>query len=381
MRFALWLLVCLLLAGPAGAQPSQMQDGPGDSAAFRDAVDRSRQAVSAWQREHHIAGASVAVAVDGQIVWSEGFGWADLELGVRATPQTRFRIGSVSKMFAVVALMRLVEQGRVELDAPVHHYVTDFPRKRWPVTLRHLATHTSGIRHYRNADFAPDAPIGRNMHFLTDRDALAVFEQDPLAFEPGTQSLYSTYAYSLLASALANAAGTTYQQVVHDLVAAPLGLWSVGADHPYHVVPDRARSYVYRPDLERTINAAFSDSSYKWAGGGYVASAEDLVRFASALTGPGLLTAASLDALFTPQMLADGTPATSGGAPVGIGWRVDIDDKGRRRFHHGGSLTGGGAIVLALRDERVTVAIVSNQLPRPTEAIAAAIADTFAGTR
>jgi CubicO group peptidase (beta-lactamase class C family) len=284
-------------------------------------------------------------------------------------------------MLAAAALMRLVDEGRIHLDAPVHKYVPDFPRKAWPITLRQLANHTSGIRHYRDADFAPDSPVGRNTHFLTDREALTVFEDDPLEFEPGTRSLYSTYAYSLLAAALGAAADATYQQVVHDMVTGPLGLRTVGVDQPYDLVPDRSRTYVYREDLGRTIHAAFTDNSYKWAGGGYLSSSEDLVRLASALLEPGFLSASALEALFTPEQLSDGTPATSGGAPVGIGWRVDTDAQGRRRFHHGGSLKGGGAIVMALRDERVAVAIVSNQLPRPTEALAAQVAEWFAGVR
>lgn len=380
MRIALWLFVCLASVAEAGAQPPQIQKGPEDVPALREAIDRSRQLLSEWQAENHIVGMSAAVAIDGRLVWSDGFGWADVESSVKATPRTRFRIGSVSKMFTAVALMRLVDEGRVDLDASVHRYVSDLPQKTWPITLRQLANHTSGIRHYRDADFAPDSPIGRNTHFLTDRDALTIFDHDPLEFEPGTRSLYSTYAYSLLAAALGAAAGTTYQQVVHDLVTEPLGLRTVGADQPYDLVPNRSRTYVYREDLGRTLHAAFTDNSYKWAGGGYLSSSEDLVRFASALLEPGFLSASALEALFTPQQLADGTPATSGGAPVGIGWRIDTDERGRRRFHHGGSLTGGGAMVMALRDERVAVAIVSNQLPRPSETLAAEIAGWFAAS-
>lgn len=381
MRFALWIFVCLVSVGPASAQPGQIQEGPQQTTAFREAVARSRQVIADWQRDNNIPGASAAVAIDGRVVWSEGFGWADLELGVRATPQTRYRIGSVSKMFAAVALMRLVEQGRVDLDTPVQRYVRDFPQKAWPITSRQLATHVSGIRHYREADFAPDALVGRNTHFLTDREALRVFADDPLEFQPGTRSLYSTYAYSLLAAVLASAADMPYQQVIADQITGPLGLRTVGADHPYHLVPDRSRFYVYRTDIARTINAGFTDSSYKWAGGGYVASAEDLVRFASALVAPGLLSSSSLDTLFAPHLLSDGTPVRNGDAQVGIGWRTDVDMKGRRRFHHGGALTGGGAILLTLRDERISVAIVSNQLPRPTEAMAGEIADAFSAAR
>jgi serine beta-lactamase-like protein LACTB len=381
VRVASCLLVCLLSAARVSAQPAQMQEGPHQSPAFNEAVERSRRMIADWQLDKHIPGASVAVAIDGRVVWSEGLGWADLELHVPVTPRTRFRIGSVSKMFAAVALMRLVEQGRIDLDAPIHQYVPDFPRKRWPISARQIAGHMSGIRHYRDADFSPDAPVGQNTHFLTDRDALTIFEADPLEFEPGTLSRYSTYGYSVLAAVLSSAAGKPYQQVVHDLITIPLGLRTVGADQPYALVPDRSRFYVYRPDLGRTINAAFADNSYKWAGGGYLSSSEDLALFASALTAPHLLSAASLDILFSPQTLADGSTAMSGGAPVGIGWRVDLDDKGRRRFHHGGSLTGGGAVVLTLRDLRVSVAIVTNQMPRPSEAMAQQIADRFAACR
>ncbi len=298
-----------------------------------------------------------------------------------ATPLTRFRLGSVSKMFAAVALVKLVEQRRLDLDTPIQKYVPDFPHKPWPITARQLSAHTSGMRHYRDADFAADSPIGRNHHFLTDREALTIFENDPLEFEPGTRAHYSTYGYSLLASAIAGAAGAPYQQLIRDLITTPLGLDSVSADHPYFIVPQRSAFYVYRDDIAETIHAGFTDNSYKWAGGGYLSNTEDLARFASSLLTPGFLSRESLALMFTPQRLSDGQPAATGGAPVGIGWRVDQDGEGRPRFHNGGSLTGGGAIVLALRNEQVVVAIATNQLPRPTEMMANRIAALFARVR
>ena len=281
-------------------------------------------------------------------------------------------------MFAAVALVKLVEQRRIDLDAPIQQYVPDFPRKPWMITARQLSAHTSGIRHYREADFAGDSLVGRHHHFRTDREALTIFENDPLEFEPGTRVNYSTYGFSLLAAAIAGAAGAPYQQVVRDVISRPLGLGSVSADHPYFIVPHRSAFYVYREDIGETIHAGFTDNSYKWAGGGYVSNTEDLARFASALLEPGFLTRESLRMMFTPQRISSGDLAESGGAPVGIGWRVDEDAAQRPRFHHGGSLTGGGAVVLALRNQRVAVAIATNQLPRPTETMAARIAELFA---
>lgn len=370
----------VLLALDAAGQPRQIQSRPNDSPGWRQAVAESRSLIGEWQQRNRIPGLSAAVAVDGRIVWSEGFGWADLEQRVPATPLTRFRVGSVSKMFAAVALVRLVEQERFDLDAPIQRYVPDFPRKPWPITARQLSAHTSGIRHYRDADFSDDSPVGRNHHFLTDREALTIFENDSLEFEPGTRALYSTYGYSLLASAIAGATGVPYQQAIRDLVTTPLGLANVSADHPYFIVPQRSEFYVYREDIGETIHAGFTDNSYKWAGGGYVSNTEDLARFASALLAPGFLSRKSLTLMFTPQRLKGGESASAGGVPVGIGWRIDEDPEGRPRFHHGGSLTGGGAVVLALRNERVVVAIATNQLPRPTETLASRIAALFATT-
>lgn len=371
----------VLLGLDAAAQPRQIQSRPSDPAAWRHAVEQSRGLIEEWQQKSRIPGLSAAVAVDGRVVWSEGFGWADLERRVPATPLTRFRLGSVSKMFAAVALVKLAEQRRFDLDAPIQTYVPDFPRKPWPITARQLSAHTSGIRHYRDADFAAASPIGRNHHFLTDREALTIFENDPLEFEPGTRAHYSTYGYSLLASAIAAAAGVPYQQLIRDLITTPLGLDSVSADHPYFIVPHRSAFYVYRDDIAETIHAGFTDNSYKWAGGGYVSTTEDVAKFASALLTPGFLSRDSLTLMFTPQRLSDGQPAATGGASVGIGWRVDEDAEGRPRVHHGGSLTGGGAVVLALRNERVVVAIATNQLPRPTEMMASRIAALFARVR
>lgn len=157
------------------------------------------------------------------------------------------------------------------------------------------------------------------------------------------------------------------------MIVEPLGLLATGADHPYRIVPYRSRFYEW-VEGEGALNAPFIDSSYKWAGGGFLSTAEDLVRFASALLKPGFLAEETLELMFTPQRIPGGDSTG-----VGLGRRVDRDARNRRRFHHGGTIGGGGAIVLALRDERVAVAIVTNQLPRFGNEEAGQIAGWFAG--
>jgi CubicO group peptidase (beta-lactamase class C family) len=118
---------------------------------YIEAIQDSRALIFEIMEEAGIPGASVAVGIGGQIVWAEGFGWADVELGVPVTTLTRFRVGSVSKPITAAGLGLLVERGQVDLDAPIQTYLPDFPEKRWPVTTRQLGGHTAGIRHYRGA--------------------------------------------------------------------------------------------------------------------------------------------------------------------------------------------------------------------------------------
>ena len=149
------LVGVLLAAGSLlPAQTSGLYPLPERPTAVRDAIARSRTLITARQTEHRFPGISAAVAMQGRIIWSEGFGWADLEQHVPVSSLTRFRLGSVSKVFCAVAVAALVEQGRLDLDAAIQRYVPDFPVKPWPITARQLAGHQAGIRHYQDRDGA-----------------------------------------------------------------------------------------------------------------------------------------------------------------------------------------------------------------------------------
>jgi len=367
-KFVLFLAISLVSLPTQAAE--LYHPLPERSSAIRAAIEKSRALIRAGQEDRKIPGVSVAVAVNGQVIWSEGLGWADLEQKIVVSPLARFRIGSVSKMFCAVAVAALVEQGRLDLDAPVQQYVPYFPEKRWPITARQLAGHMAGIRHYRDEDYS--GPLAGAPHFTSVRDGLAIFAGNPLEFQPGTKYQYSSYGFNLLSAVVEGAAGESYLDAVNRLVTEPLGLLATGADHPYYILPNRSRFY-WLSENDGPLNARFIDSSYKWAGGGFLSTPDDLVHFASALLQPGFLRAETLKLMFTPRQLANGESTG-----VGIGWRVDRDEQNRRRFHHGGTILGGGAILLALRDEKVAVAIVTNQLPRFSNDEAGQIAAWFA---
>jgi serine beta-lactamase-like protein LACTB len=333
------------------------------------AVARARALVADLVEAKQIPGASVAVARDGVIVWSEGFGWADVEQRVAVTPLTRFRLGSVSKIVTAAAAARLVDAGALDLDAPVQRYVPAFPTKPWPITTRQLTSHTAGIRHYLAKDDA--GPLKGNPPFASVTAGLAVFQDDPLLFQPGTGYAYSSYGWNVVAAVVEGASHETFLDCLQRTVLDPLALRAIGPDHVRTIVPFRTRFYTL--DRERRLtNSPYIDSSYKWAGGGLLGSAEDLVRFGSAHFQPGFLTQAALDELFTPRVTI---PNSRTG--VGIGWRIGEDAAGRRVYHHGGSIEGGRAMVVLYPQSKVAIAFLANAFADVGEADVQAIAAPF----
>ena len=293
-------------------------------------------------------GFSVAVAINGRLVWAQGYGYADLEQKVPVTSETKFRIGSVSKSLTAAAVARLVQEGKLDVDAPVQRYVPTFPDKGVLITTRELGGHLAGIRHYRDDDFETCA------HYKNVIDALDVFKNDPLIAPPGTKFSYSSYGFNLVSAVVRGAAGETFRLYMHDNVFEPLGMSNTAPDEEDTLVPNRARFYVYEKDGTYR-NAPLTDNSYKWAGGGFLSTPSDLVTFGSAMLHSDFLTEASRKLLFAPQHKNDGK-ATE----YGFGWFVHEKPGEPRVFEHSGGATGGSAHLLLYPDEGVVFAWTMN---------------------
>lgn len=297
-------------------------------------------------------GLSVAVAVDGMIVWSEGFGWADVENRVPVEPAvTRFRVASVSKSLTSAALGQLIEAGKLDLDAPVQRYVPSFPRKPWPITTRELAGHLAGIRHYQGAE------TFSQRHYATVTDGLAIFEADSLLFQPNTRFSYSSYGWDLIGAVVEGASGEQFVEYMERHVFQPLGLRSIVAEYADSIIDGRARFYEKGTD-GRVLNAPYVDNSYKWAGGGFLATSEDLARYGVAMSAPGFLKAATLKLLFTSQRTTDGVETG-----YGMGWfttRHLGGPGGPSCVGHSGGAVGGVSYLLLCPTEHVVVAIIGN---------------------
>ena len=290
-----------------------------------------------------VAGFSVAVAVGGEPVWSQSYGFADLENQIPATPATRFRIGSVSKPLTAAGLALLVERGLLDLDAPVQQYIPDFPQKEGVITPRLLAGHLTGIRNYRGVEAVSNRP------YPNLRAGLKIFENDPLESPPRTKFSYSSYNWNTLGVAMEAAAQQDFLSYLETSVLRPLRLDNTRPDHAGATDPQRATFYETGLDGEFII-APPVDPSYVWPAGGYLSTAEDLVRFGCAHFSRGFLKPESLKLLFTSQ-----TTATGERTHYGVGWFI-----GRDIIYHGGDSFGGTAILLLHPASRVVVALATN---------------------
>jgi serine beta-lactamase-like protein LACTB, mitochondrial len=180
------------------------------------------------------------------------------------------------------------------------------------------------------------------------------FENDPLVAPPGTKFSYSSYGYNLLSAAMEAAAGKPFLEFEQEQVFMPLGLLNTTADQPADIIPQRARFYSGGKSVS-THNAMFVDNSYKWAGGGFISTSEDLVRFGSALFQPGYLKAESLALLFTPQRTKDGKETN-----YGMGWFIGKSKSGKRILEHSGGSVGGTSDLILYPDTHMVVAFVCN---------------------
>ena len=222
----LLMMTSLLSAATAQPQPAQL------SARQQQEV---RALIEKIMAAHHAPGASVAVGVDGQIIWSEGFGYSDVENHVKALPETAYRTASIGKAMTATAALQLVEQHKLDLDVPIQTYCPRFPDKQWPVTARALISHTSGIRHYEGPNV--DAELFNTRHYEHVSDSLDMIKDDPLKQQPGEDMLYTTWGYVVLGCVLEGASHEEYRAFMRKTIFDPAGMTATRDDDPRAIIP------------------------------------------------------------------------------------------------------------------------------------------------
>ena len=318
------------------------------SANTNDLASEADRMVRQFAKVSGAPGLAVSVGRNGKVIWSNGYGYADIEQKVSVDPATtKFRVGSVAKPMTVLALVTLVAEGRIDLDADARRYVPAFPEKKYPFTVRQLAGHLSGIRHY-----AGDEAYSRKQ-YSSVAESLVIFRDDPLVGVPGGAWKYSSYGYNLLSAVIEQAAGTPFLDYMDESVFVPLGMTATVPDRLKELVPNRGRYYVLQDG--KIYNEPEVDNSYKWASGGILSTTDDLVRFGLAHMDSQRVSPAMRSMLWTEQKTTDGE-----GTGYGIGWRIVPDEKGSKWVGHGGGSIGGTTQFWLLPDSGLVIAMASN---------------------
>lgn len=355
------LLALAFLAFPSPAQATPMVEATRGVPAGR--VTELDGIVQQHMRGPGAVGISVAVALGDEMLYEKAHGFADLEFAINADEETLFRIGSVTKQFTAASILKLAERGKLSIDDPLTRFLPDYPTHGHEITLRHLLTHTSGIKSY--TDLGPEWAMNMARE-LPDEELVALWKDKPLDFQPGERWRYSNSGYYLLGMVVAKVSGQSPGEFLREAFLDPLKLTRTRYDSNEEVILNRAQGYAFENDAFR--NDALLGVSQPGAAGAMLASAGDLVRWQQALVSGRALKPESYEEMTLPFLLNDGHETQ-----YGMGLQLDQRD-GRRRVWHGGGINGFNSVLLYYPDAKLHVAVISNSERLRAETIGLALA-------
>nr|XP_002131852.1 serine beta-lactamase-like protein LACTB, mitochondrial isoform X1 [Ciona intestinalis] len=349
---------------------------------FATAIANSSKMIRRRMEECGAPGMVVAVSINGRTVWSQGFGYSDVENDVECHPGTVMRVASISKCFTSVAMAKLWEEGKLDVDKPIHDYLPDYPPMKYKgkevrVTLKHLLCHVGGVRHYNKEDVPDDkskkeneSEIYSTKHYTTVTEGLELFKDDPLINHPDENKFgYSSHAWTLVSAVLEKASGKTFLRLMNDTFHS-LGMKHTKPDLNNPIIYGRSRYYERKDG--RLFNSPYVDLSYKWSGGGFLSTVGDLLKFADAVMYcynvkntnylPGFLRKDTVEKLWSSFSVPQRSEMSSDPEYMryGLGWYVCPGQEGRGNCpnhqlevaHTGGSV-GASSIILLLPDAKI----------------------------
>ena len=336
-------------------------------------ADKLEKLISAYAEYGKFNG-SVLVAEKGNVIYKKGFGLADMEWNIPNQPDTKHRLGSITKQFTAMLIMQLVEKGKLKLDVPISNYLPDYPKKTGDViTIHHLLTHSSGIPNMTSfPGFLKD--ISRNAY--SPEQLVNMSADSTLQFEPGKKYAYSNSGYLLLGYIIEKVTGKSYEQVLQENIIIPLRMNNTGYDHHGPLLKNRARGY--EKNGRRYVNADFIDMSVPHAAGALYSTVEDLYLWDQALYGNQLLRKENLELLFTKQI------QSGMNYYYGYGWgngEIRLGNTAERieTVGHGGGINGFNTQLTRIPSDKSFIVLLNNTGGAPlndmTNAIAAILYD------
>lgn len=293
-------------------------------------------------------GGAALIAKKGQIIYKKAFGMANLELNIPMLADNVFRIGSISKQFTAVAILQLMEQGKLGLQDDITKFIPDYPTHGHKITIEHLLTHTSGIQSYTGMkEFGTISRLDK-----TPEELIAFFKNQPMEFAPGTKWNYNNSGYFLLGYIIEKLSGKTYPEYVEENIFKPLGMTNSYYGSDSKIIKNRAAAY--SKNEKGFINAEPLSMTLPYAAGSLQSTVEDLYKWNQALHSYKLVKKESLDKAFTPYVLSDGKKTD-----YGYGWSIG-KIQGSPTIEHGGGIPGFLTMGIYLPKEDVFVAVFSN---------------------
>lgn len=354
IRFRAYGILLFLLALLFLSIPSQTPAEP--------SIEEFDRYLQACHDVNNFYGAAL-IGKNGKVLFEHGYGMADIELNVPNTPEMKFQIGSITKQFTATAIMQLAERGLLSVDDPITKYLTDYPSPYWDkITIHNLLTHTSGIPSYTNM---PDA-MSRRALKISLKDLIALFQNMPLNFEPGTQYSYSNSGYVLLGAIIENVSGMSYEDYLRKNIFDPLGMENSGYCHRDIILKNRACGYAENDDGQ-LINAEFVHMSTPFSAGALYSTVEDMFIWDQALYTDKILSKASLERMFTPFL-----------DNYGYGW-VITEVNGHKLISHGGGIDGFSTSFQRWVDDSTCIVVFSNNENAQPDQIALTLAAIMAG--
>ncbi|MGO4920595.1 serine hydrolase domain-containing protein [Maribacter spongiicola] len=310
-------------------------------------------------------GIAITVLKDGKSIFQKGYGYADLEQKQFIHPKkTIFRIASVSKPVAATALAYMVQDGLIDIDESFYTYLPDYPKKEWDFTIRHLASHTAGIRVYKGKEYGLNEP-------LSIKEGLDIFKNDPLVYEPGTEYLYNSFDWVMISAAMQEASGIPFEEYVQEKVLNPLGMKNTCIPKSHSDLNQRQTgedvNFISTSEKQDLVTKFYTkgitgfrkaipvDNFYKLAGGGYLSSSEDIAKFGQAFLDKKVEISEEILNQFLTSQQVEGNSTY-----YGLGWQVSEDAKGRKFFGHVGNGVGGYANFFVYPEEQLVFSILIN---------------------
>lgn len=312
--------------------------------------------------EHRIPGLALTIIQAGQPIKTSAYGFADLEHRVPVRVETVFEIGSVTKQFTAAGILLLQQEGKLSVDDKIQKHLADLPDSWTNITIRHLLTHTAGIKSYTGL------PGFELTHHLTQKQFLAAFRDRPLNFSPGESWNYSNTGYSLLGYIIENVSGQTYWDFMSAKIFRPLQMNATTDRQPAVVLPNRARGYEQTNHV--WINRDY-DLTDVFSAGAIVSTVGDLAKWNAALDRDDLLAPATKTAMWTPAAAPPGR-----GTRYGFGWFLE-EVEGRKNIGHGGSTSGFSASLQRFPEEQLAVIVLTNTDEQIASTLARKIASFY----